>query len=437
MEVHSGAVLYSKEAAAKADPISLTKLMTCLLAFEKGTMTDSVSCSYTSIHGIGKQVTRVGLVYEERLPLKEMLYAILVASADEASYAVGEYLGGGKLSQCLTMMNERAASLGCINTNFANSYGAVKEDHYSCAYDLALIASELCRFPLFYQIAGSKWYEIPATNKNQARIIAQTHAFIRQTKKYDYATAGKTGGSGDSGYALCTYAEKNGMQLVAIVLGSPDSDTAYDDSVAILNYGFENYKVFDLKAAESQMSDTYNALFGSCPMFSYGNGEMVYINDNASLVLPSGGDISRVTKTIEYYDVPEYVHGENVIGAVLYQYDDLRVGKSQIIFNNPEFPISQAEFDALWPKFLIPPSSLPSQGGNLEIPPGEAEKKPTESIPLSKEEKAQQKAANAKNKQAKILSLSIFCLLFFASLIIIYIAVPSKLRQKHRRRAMH
>lgn len=439
MEVHSGAVLYAKNATSKEAPISLTKLMTCLLALEKGNMTDSVPCSYTSIHGIGTKVTRVGLVYEERMSLKDMLYAILVASADEATYAVGEYLDGGKESKCITMMNERATALGCIGTNFTNTYGAAKENHYSCAYDLALIASELCKFPLFYQIAGSKWYELPATNKNAARVIAQTHAFIRQTKKYDYATAGKTGGSGDDGYALCTFAEKNGMQLVSIVLGSPDNDTAYDDSIAILNYGFENYKVYDLKAAESQMSDTYNALFGSCPMFSYGDGEMVYINDNASLVLPVGGDISRVTKTIEYYGLPEYVHGENAIGAVLYQYDGLQVGKSQIIFNNPEFPISQEEFDAIWPKFLIPPANLASQGGDHTVKPGTNENgspKP-ESKPISKEEKAEQKAINAKNRQAKFLAAAIFSLLFFTSLVIIYITIPSKMRRKRRRRAMH
>lgn len=437
MEVNSGAVLYAKNSTAAQPPVSLTKLLTCLLAFENGTLTDSVSCSYTSIHGIGSAVTRVGLVYEERLSLKDMLCAILVASADEASYAVAEHIGG-KIGAFITMMNERAEELGCVNSNFTNALGAAAEDHYSCAYDLALIASELSKFPEFYQIAGLKWYEIPATNKNEARVIAQTHAFLRQTKKYEYAIAGKSGGSLNNAYSLCTYAEKNGMQLVAVILGSPSNDAAYDDTVSILNYAFEKYQVYDLLDAESQMSDTYNALFGSCPMFSHGTDELVYTNDNASLVLPNGADIKQVTKSVVYYDIEEYIHGENVIGAVLYQYQGQQIGKTQIIFNNPEFPMSQAEFDAVWPKFLIPPSTLASQGGsgaNTEAvtptptaTPGAGEKNDSSDA---------SETVTVQNRKAKLFSVTLFTVLFLVSLTVIYIVLPMQRRRKNRRRARH
>lgn len=439
MEVNSGAVLYAKNGTTAQPPISLTKLLTCLLAFENGTLTDSVSCSYTSIHGIGSSVTRIGLVNEERLSLKDMLYAILVASADEASYAVAEYIGG-KIDTFITMMNDRAKELGCVNSNFVNALGTASEDHYSCAYDLALIASELTKFSEFYQIASSKWYEIPATNKNESRIIAQTHAFLRQTKKYEYAIAGKSGGSLNNSYSLCTYAEKNGMQLVAIILGSPTNDGAYDDTVSILNYAFENYRVYDLLDAESQMSDTYNALFGSCPMFSHGTNEFVYTNDNATLVLPNGADITQVTKSIEYYDVEEYVHGENMIGAVLYQYQGQQIGKTQIIFNNPEFPMSQEEFDAVWPKFLIPPSTLASQGGsgtNTETVTPTPDATPAATPGDGEYTDASQDSVKVQNRRAKILAVTLFAVLFLASLTVIYIAVPMRRRKKNRRRARH
>ncbi len=431
MEINSGAVLYAKNSTAAMPPASLTKLLTSLLAFENASLTDTVTCSYTSIHGIGSGVTRVGLVSEERLSLKDMLYAILVASADEASYAVGEHVGG-KMDTFLSMMQERAQSLGCVNSHFSNAYGAAADDHYSCAYDLALIASALGKFPAFYEMAGSKWYEIPATNKNEARILAQTHAFLRQTKTYEYAIAGKTGGSVNNTYSLCTYAENNGMQLVAILLGSPTNDAAYDDTISILNYAFENYRLFDLLDAESQMSSTYTALFGSCPMFSAGSHELVYTSDSASLVLPNGADISQVTKSIEYYDVKEYVHGENIIGSVVYRYNGQPVGKTSIIFNNPEYPMSQEDFNAVWPLFLIPPSSLATQGGEgMQTTPSEPDAAP------EKQEDPADTAAQKTNRKAMILSFGLFAVLYLTSLTVIYIVVPMQRKKKYRRRARH
>jgi D-alanyl-D-alanine carboxypeptidase len=94
MEVHSGAILFAKNATESYMPMSLTKLMTALLVLEDGSMTDTVRCSYTAINGIGSKVTRVGLVADERVSVLDMLYASLVASADEATYALGEHVGG-------------------------------------------------------------------------------------------------------------------------------------------------------------------------------------------------------------------------------------------------------------------------------------------------------------------------------------------------------
>ncbi len=363
MEINSGAVLFSKNAGDACSPMSLTKLMTALVTLNRASLSDPVSFSYKSIHGIGNSVTRIGMVEDERIFVSDALYGMLVASSDECAYALGESVGG-TMATFTDWMNAEMKALGGIGSSFVGATGTNSSKEYSCAYDLGLVACELSKNPDFMKMASSKWYEIPATNKKEARMLAQTHKFVRQTKKYEFSVAGKSGGKSPSGqYSLCTYAEKDGMTVVAIVLGCANDDASYDDTVSILNYAFENYTVHPVKLIENALNENYTGLFDYCPMFDNGSGEIVYTDRNSSVVLPHGAEFSTLTKNIEYFDLPEYTHGENIIGQTVYLYNGRRVGRARIIFRNEEFPISQQEFDSLWPFFLVPPSMLESQGG--------------------------------------------------------------------------
>ncbi|MCR5085915.1 MAG: hypothetical protein K6B39_00820 [Lachnospiraceae bacterium] len=458
MEVGSGAVLYAKDAASPHVPMSLTKLMTALLAFENLTMNDSVSFSYRSIHSIGSKVTRIGLVENERLSVLDALYGMLVASSDEAAYALGEKMGNGRISNFIAMMNERMKALGGINTTFDSATGTGGTKQTSCAYDLGLIACEVMRFPTFARMAGSKWYEIPATNLKEKRMLAQTHQFIRQTKTYQYAVAGKSGGVSASGeYSLCTYAERDGMRVVAIVLDASGNDRAYDDTVTILNYAFENYKVHSMRSIESTVNDNYTGLFDECPMFDDGSGELIYIDRNSSVVLPHGADPSTLTKSIRYEIPSEYVHGENVIGHAIYLYQGRRVGNAAIVFNNPEYPMSQKEFEEVWPYFLIPPNMLVSQGGsgvvidnsyltaNLTpaptpdpslptptlIPPSPV---PDSSLVITAPEEPEKGFLGSLSVRTKALLLGggIFLVTFVPCIILIFVVLPRRARRRNR-----
>ena len=364
MEVHSGAVLFAKNATDSNAPMSLTKLMTALLVLENGTMSDTVKCSYTAINGIGSKVTRVGLVVDERVSVLDMLYASLVASADEATYALGEHVGGSS-RKFIKMMNERLKELGGVNTTFSSITGTGTTKQKSCAYDIGLVACELgCRAD-FMDIASVKWYKIPATNLKEARTIAQTHKFIRQTLKYNYAIAGKSGGQmpDNGGYNLCTYAEKDGMRLVAIVMGSSTDEAAYDDTITMLNYSFENYVCYSMKGAERLTNKDYAGFFDNCPMFTGKDHETVYTDASATIVVPHGADMTKLEKKIEY-DIPEdYVHGPNVIGHLIYMYQGAQIGSTDILYYNEEYPLSQKDFNAVWPKYLLSPSLLESVGG--------------------------------------------------------------------------
>lgn len=363
MEVRSGAILFAKNATESLPPISLTKLMTALLVLEEANMTDTVKCSYASINGIGSKVTRVGLVADERLAVEDMLYACLVASADEATYALGEHTGGS-MRKFLKMMNARMEQLGGVNTTFNSATGTGGTTQTSCAYDIALIASRLGMRNDFLQIAGVKWYQIPQTNLKESRTIAQTHKFIRQTLKYDFAIAGKSGGAAPDGtYNLCTYAERDGMRLVAIVMGSASDEASYDDSVTMLNYAFENYKCYTMRALERTIDPDYAGFFSECQMFTGKEHDTLSIDPAATVVVPHGADLTKISKKVEYIVPEDYVHGENVIGRLEFFYEDAAIGTTDIIFYNEEYPLSQKDFNAMWPKFLLSPSLLESVGG--------------------------------------------------------------------------
>ena len=463
MEVGSGAVLYAKNATEACSPTSLTKLVTALLALETLSPTDTVSFSYQAIHGIGTNVTRVGIVENERISVQDALYAMLVASADEVSYALGEKMGGGKIKPFYEMMNKRMSELGAVNSDFSSATGTDNTKQTSCAYDLGLVACELARNALYNKITSSSWYDIPQTNLKEHRVIAQTHQFIRKTKKYEYATAGKTGGqAADKTYSLCTYAEREGMPVVAIVLGCSGNDAAYDDTVSAINYAFENYKAFSMKEIESAVNENYSGLFDYCTMFDDGSGDLIYIDRNSTIVLPRGADASTLTKTVEYNLPSEYVHGENVIGHVVYLYQGHRVGNAGILYNNPEFPMSQTEFDAVWPYFLVPPSMLKSQGGegvvidnSYLIPsitptpspsptpaggssdPGHAASpspRPTPSTTLRTKEEPETGflAGWSVRAKARLLGGAIFAGLFLPCVIVIFVVLPRRHRKKNR-----
>ena len=164
MEASTGSILYNKSAYDAYYPASTTKLMTSLLAIEQCPLSDIVTCSRASVESIGRDSSHIGLVAGESLDMENALYAILLASANEVSYAVAEHIGG-TMENFVSMMNQKAADLGCVNTHFVNPHGLDHEEHYSCPYDLTLIAKQAIEYTTFRRVSGTYNHKIPATNK--------------------------------------------------------------------------------------------------------------------------------------------------------------------------------------------------------------------------------------------------------------------------------
>lgn len=330
IEASTGTIIYNKNGFEQYYPASTTKLMTALLAIEQSPLTDIVTCSYDSVHKIGWDSSRIGLVEGEQINMEEALYAILLASANEVSYAVAEHLGG-TISNFVFMMNERAKDLGCVNTNFVNPHGLDNPEHYSCAYDLALIAKKLIEYPAFARISGAYYHEIPPTNLNVARPIANTHQILRRKIKCEGVFAGKTGHTSIAGNCLVTCAERDGMTLISVIMKAPDSTVVYDDTIALLNYGFENFAITPMDDSRMDSTNAFPVLFDDAEAMISNVTSLLSVN-GTSLVLPVTASYRNLTKKITLTPNDTLSSGENVIGSVAYYYADHYVGAADIIY---------------------------------------------------------------------------------------------------------
>lgn len=332
IEASTGSILYNKNAFDAYHPASTTKLMTSLLAIEQCPLSDTVTCSRDSVESIGWDSSRIGLVAGESIDMENALYAILLASANEVSYAVGEHVGG-TMENFVALMNQRAKDLGCVNTNFINPHGLDHEEHYSCPYDLALIARKASEYTTFRRISGSYNHQIPETNKNGSRWISNTHPFIKKNVVYKGVFAGKTGTTSKAGSCLVTCAEQNGMTVICAIMKAPNSATIQEDTRKLLDYAFQNFKLTPLAASESSAKNAFPILF---------EDEEALISDvssplsvsNTSLVLPDGISYNDLTRKVTLSPIIAFSSGDNIIGEVSYYYSDNYVGAANIIYHS-------------------------------------------------------------------------------------------------------
>ncbi|MBO5177703.1 MAG: D-alanyl-D-alanine carboxypeptidase [Lachnospiraceae bacterium] len=334
IEASTGSVLYNKNAYEAFYPASTTKLMTSLLAIEQCPLSDVVTCSKASVESIGWDSSRIGLIAGESIDMENALFAILLASANEVSYAVAEHIGG-TVDYFVSLMNERANDLGCVNTHFVNPHGLDHEEHYSCPYDLALIARKAMEYTTFRRVSGSYNHKIPATNKNEERWISNTHPFIKKNVVYEGVFAGKTGSTSKAGNCLVTCAERNGMTLICAIMKAPDSATVQAETKALLDYAFNNFTLTPLAASQGSTKNAFPVLFEDEEALISEVASPLSVSDT-SLVLPTGASYQDLTKKITLSPIVAFASGENVIGEVNFYYADNYVGSADIIFHSAE-----------------------------------------------------------------------------------------------------
>lgn len=245
VERTSGTVLYEKNSHEKLAPASVTKIMTMLLtveALERGqiSLEDEV---VTSDHAASMGGSQIYLEPGERMSLHDMLKSIAVSSANDACVAVAEHIAGSEAT-FVAMMNDRAAALGMQDTHFVNCCGLDSEEHYTTAYDISLMSRELLKHEMI-RAYTTIWMD---TVRNGEFGLSNTNKLVRF---YDGTTGVKTGYTSKAGYCVSASAEREGMELIAVIMKADTSPHRNADASGLLNFGFANYAVVGLGEGEN------------------------------------------------------------------------------------------------------------------------------------------------------------------------------------------
>ena len=230
-------ILYEKNAYQKVPNASTTKVLTAIVAYENGNLKDVVTVSKNAalIGGSGINL-RIG----DEITLEDLIKGLLVHSGNDAAIAIAEHIGENVENFC-EMMNKKAKEMGLTNTNFVTPHGLDRENHYSTAYDLVKMSEYLLNIEFLADIVKEK--SVTLKINNQSRIIGTTNEML---SFYEGANGVKTGFTGDAGRCLITSAKRDGRQLISVVLGCGTKKQRTEDSVKLLNFGFEKYEIIDI-----------------------------------------------------------------------------------------------------------------------------------------------------------------------------------------------
>lgn len=261
MEATTGQVLFDKEMDEIRYPASTTKIMTALLILENvKDLSQTVTFTDVITPDLAPGNSTINAQIGEQLTVEECLYGIMLASANEVCTQMAVYVAGS-VENFVSMMNKRAAELGCENTHFVNANGLPDPNHYTTAHDLARILAEAIKNEDFCKISGSASYTIPPTNMTPySRNLENSNALIKEGEyHYEGVIAGKTGHTEAAKNTLVTAASRDGMTLVCVVLRS-DGENRFIDTVSLFDYGFNNFHLSPLYWLDPQNPSGYVVL---------------------------------------------------------------------------------------------------------------------------------------------------------------------------------
>ncbi len=238
---HGGSVIYEKDAHIRRGMASTTKIMTALVALENCPLEKQVKIADEAV---GIEGSSIYLAHGETLTMKQLLYALLLQSANDAATAIAIEVAGS-VEDFAVLMNEKASALGLKDTHFTNPHGLYDDNHYTTAYELAVITKYALENDTFRQIVSTAKETIPLNKDDGTRVLVNHNKLLRI---YENAIGVKTGFTKKTGRCLVSAAEKDGTTVIAVTLNAPDD---WNDHKALLDYGFEKVKTYHLAAPDS------------------------------------------------------------------------------------------------------------------------------------------------------------------------------------------
>lgn len=330
IDANTGTILSEKNANKKMYPASLTKIMTAILAIEMGKLSDVIKVDDDTPYEI--EGSHIALEPGEILTLKDLLYALMLPSANDAALTIAKLYGKTE-EGFVQLMNDKAKELGAYNTNFANPHGLHDENHYTTAADLALITKYAMKNETFRKIVGTQKYEIQPTNKkDETRYFANLNRLIVNngynqiyidgayiSPRYEYATGVKTGYTPEAGNTLVASAKQGDTELIAVAMKGISLEM-YQDAHNLFNFGFSEYESTTLinKNTYIQNIKIHDGDSKEISVISQ-DGFTTLVKKDSKEKIESKITIDEITLPIEKDAVVgkiEYIQEGQVIGAV-------------------------------------------------------------------------------------------------------------------------
>lgn len=340
MEAETGRILYEQNADEALPPASVTKVMTLLLtmeAIEKGTITLDQMLT-TSDHAASMGGTQVFLEVGEQMSVEDLLKSVIIASANDAAVVLAESIAGSEES-FVSMMNNRASELGMNNTHFENTNGLddTALNHVTSARDIAIMSRELIRHKKILEYS-SIWMD---TVRNGEFGLTNTNRLIRF---YKGATGLKTGSTSKAKFCISATAKRDGMHLIAVIMGAQTRDIRNAEATKLLDWGFANYSLYKYDPCS----------LGEVKLLGSNKNKIECITDGILLLVPKGmADKVKVEIDLpENVTAPVYVDSE--VGKIVFKLNDEQIGVSEIVASDSAKRISLAELIyIMFKKFIL------------------------------------------------------------------------------------
>jgi len=318
-EMNSDTLMYAKQADEKVFPSSLVKIMTALIAVQKGNLQDVVTVTQTALDAVPYYAASAELQADEQITLSDLLYCMMVGSANDAAAVIAEHISGSQAA-FVQEMNQYAAALGCMGTQFVNAHGLHDENQYTTARDLGRILVAAVQNELFMTYFSAVNYTVPATNKAEERELSTGNFLmsVEKLQKYydDRVIGGRTGIADDESRCLATVAQKNGMQIVCIVMGSistlsedgkTDTYGSFAETSKLLDACFDNNHVVQIVYE--------NQVLRQCPVINGENDVILASANSIYSVLPASVSVRNLV--FKYDDVALQIEAPVSAGQVL------------------------------------------------------------------------------------------------------------------------
>lgn len=333
IDSNTGTVLYGKNENGKLYPASTTKILTAILAIENCKLTDKITASYDAVMSIPSGYSNAAIQPGETLTMQEFLDMFLIHSANEVGNIFAEHISGS-IENFAKLMNKKVIELGCKNTHFTNPSGIHDSEHYSTAYDMALITKYCMKNEIFRETVAKTSCKIEATDKYEERYFKNTNDLLNSSTKYyyEYAIGVKTGYTSQAKRCLISASLKDNLELITVILGAQTADARYHDTINLFEYGYSNYKIQQVAYKNSLVDEL---IIGNATKDTQ-NLSLLVKNDVTGIV-PANLDLNNLDYSIELNDlIAAPIEEGTVLGKITYNIGEFAYSSDLIASHSVE-----------------------------------------------------------------------------------------------------